>query len=239
MLLTFNHSSIITSKPSTGRSAQLTDNTTFHKMKFLAAFNGFHSEAFKKVSIISAFCETGISLFNPSKVINKMQEVIEARNKAERQATPPPTTVSAHPTSQKINQLVTLSNSIRGQLGSSLPSPLRRDIDKFLRGSLIQVQVGAEAEEALLQTKVAEAARAARAKKTRRTVVTGGVITVDEARRRIVQRTKEEEEARKAREQRQLDRERRVHSKQIDHVVAKARVHIRRLKLQEEYGMAV
>ena len=92
----------------------------------------------------------------------------------------------------------------------------------------IQVHVGAEVEEALLQTKAAETARAARAKKTRRTVVTGGVITVGEARRRIVQRTKEEE-ARKAREQRQLGHERRIHRKQIDRVIAKALMRIRRL----------
>jgi len=41
------------------------------------------------------------------------------------------------------------------------------------------------------------------------------------------------------REQRQLNRERRIHRKQVDRAVAKARVRIRRLKLQEKYGLAL
>jgi hypothetical protein len=110
---------------------------------------------------------------------------------AERAITSPPTLSESFSTPQKVNQLINLANSIQTQLDDVvLPSPLRRNLDKFLRSSLTQAQAGALAEETLLKIKVAEAARAARAKRTRRTVITGGVITVQEARVRISERQK-------------------------------------------------
>jgi len=69
-----------------------------------------------------------------------MQEVIEARYETKRAITPPPLLFESEPfpTPQKVDQLISLANSIETQLDNTiLPSPLRRNLNKFLRGSLI------------------------------------------------------------------------------------------------------
>ena len=55
------------------------------------------------------------------------------------------------------------------------------------------VQSGTQTEEDLKHSQLTEAARAARAKATRRTVQKGGIITVERAKERIRLRTKKEQ----------------------------------------------
>ena len=60
-----------------------------------------------------------------------------------------------------------------------------------------------------------------------------------EARVRISERQKNDGEMEKGREQRQLNRERRIIQRHLERVAAVARERIRRLKLREEYGLEI
>jgi DDE superfamily endonuclease/Tc5 transposase DNA-binding domain len=213
-----------------------TGDTTFSKIEFLAAFKGFHSEAFKRSTIISAFRATGIVPFCPAVVVNQMQEAIEARRQAQRLATPPPLNPFDNPTPTKVHEFYTLADAIRKGISyEPLPSFLQEHINRFIRGSLVQAQVGAQIKQALQETQAAEAARAARKRKPRRVVLQGGVITVRDA--RMTLKRKDEEEL--ARQARQLEREKRIYLRFVQRAVARARERIRRLNLRAEYGQEI
>ena len=65
---------------------------------------------------------------------------------------------------------------------ADLSPTFRRSLDTFIKGSLTQAHAGAQAQEGLQHTQAAEIARAARQKRSRRSVQKGGRVYVDGAR---------------------------------------------------------
>lgn len=65
-------------------------------------------------------------------------------------------------------------------------------ISKYIKAATIWIDFDAQVEEDLQHTQAAEAARASRMITTQRRVLGGGVISVEEARRRIRDRAEEE-----------------------------------------------
>jgi hypothetical protein len=55
------------------RAVRLGD-TEFPRAEFLSAFNGIRKDIFKKTTIHSVFRKTGLILFNPNVVIERMRE---------------------------------------------------------------------------------------------------------------------------------------------------------------------
>ena len=68
-------------------------------------------------------------------------------------------------------------------------------MNKFIKSAMTHVQSGTQAETDLEHTQLAEVARAARTKVTRRTVQKGDIITVERVKERIRLRTRREQES--------------------------------------------
>ena len=75
---------------------------------------------------------------------------------------------------------------------AGLSPTFRRSLDTFIKGSLVQAHASAQAQEDLQNTQAAEIARAAREKRSRRSVQKGRVMYADEA-RSMTRRWEEEE----------------------------------------------
>jgi hypothetical protein len=76
-----------------------------------------------------------------------------------------------------------------------LSPQLATRIEKYIKGTNIQLDLHTQLQHDLQYTQAAEAARTARAKPTQRRVTGGGLMTVEEARTRIVDREEKEANA--------------------------------------------
>ena len=116
------------------------------------------------------------------------------------QPSPSPSTPTRQRTQQASISTPLTVRSLKRQAewlqAADLPPAFRRKLDAFIEGSLAQAQAGAQAWEDLKHAKAAEIARAARQKRSRRPVQSGGVMYTDEARN--MTRRREEEEAKVA-----------------------------------------
>jgi hypothetical protein len=116
---------------------------------------------------------------------------------------------------------------------------LRTQMEKYIRGASIRIDLDQQMEKDYRATEAAQAARTARKTTTERRVQGGGIISVQEARLRIKQRQLGDQKQEIARFNRLLQRERRPLFIQFDKAAAVARERIRRLRLLKEYQQEV
>jgi DDE superfamily endonuclease len=183
-------------------AAVRTGDTTFSKTEFLAAFETFRKQAFKRDTILSAFRKTGIVPFDPSKVLTPLQNRVDAEYKAlgiegyntMLEEMEPEDEEDGPVTPTGVKELHQFGTEILEELPDALKlSPtLALRIRKYIKGATIRIEFGAQTEEDLQHTQAAEAARAARNKTTQRRVLGGGIISVKEARTRIKDRAEDE-----------------------------------------------
>lgn len=164
-----------------------TGDVEFTRVEFLAHIQSIRKQAFKKSTVLSSFCKTGLIPFNPQVVLDKLPPLTinTTSDSAQPSVTPP------HRTTQEMRSLTPITiRDLQYQATmlanfNYLPST-RTDIQKkHLKGSLIKINSGALAEDHLTQIHQAELQRAARRKVTARVVQKGGVITVSKAQEKI------------------------------------------------------
>ncbi|KAG0126281.1 hypothetical protein HOY82DRAFT_615466 [Tuber indicum] len=93
-------------------------------------------------------------------------------------------------TPKTIRSLKRYADSLQQSLGELSPTA-NRSLQRFLKGSLVQAQSGAQALEDLQTSKAAELARSARQKRSRRSIQKGGELYAHEARAMVVQKEQE------------------------------------------------
>jgi hypothetical protein len=143
-----------------------TGDTEFTKVEFLAAFNKIRHQTFKESTVKSAFRKTGLIPYDPTIVINAMREY-------EPRVTPltSPLRTNNLQTPRTFNEINIMADNINLNLAKPSLSPsLGIQIGWFMKGTMAKLQSGAQAEEDLLHTQAAEAARAARKKGRSRVV---------------------------------------------------------------------
>jgi hypothetical protein len=162
---------------------------TFFRTEFLATFHTVRTQAFKESTILLVFRETGLIPYNPGIVLRKIPDPV----------TDSETTIDSSDTEsillytpQKPRHIQKVADYLQEEL-KALPEQVYQTTQKFIKGALINAHARAHAEEEFANTQVAEQARAARAKATRRHIQKGGVVKVSVARNRINLRTQREE----------------------------------------------
>ena len=143
-----------------------TGDTEFTKVEFLAAFNKIRHQTFKESTVKSAFRKTGLIPYDPTIVINAMR-VYEPR------VTPltSPLRTNNLQTPRTFNEINIMADNINLNLAKPSLSPsLGIQIGRFMKGTMAKLQSGTQAEEDLLHTQAAEAARVARKKGRSRVV---------------------------------------------------------------------
>jgi hypothetical protein len=219
-----------------------TGDTEFTKVEFLAAFDDFRAKTFTVSTVQSAFRQTGLVPFNPKRVIEAMQEKIQAQRDEEAQEVTSEEEIGEEldpdETPIAIRTVIRYAEALEDDIYNAPISPtLQTRISKYIKGSLARVHSGAQAELDLEMTQLAEAARAVRRKSSQRTILQGGVLSVKEARVRIKQRANVDNSVLQARLNRVLIRDQRAYQKVLDIAVAIARERIRRLDLRKEFGL--
>lgn len=145
------------------------------------------------------------------------------------------------PTPTAAEELLTVGEDLLEELINEELSPyLRRtQMEKYIRGASIQIDLSQQVEKDYKATETAQAARTARKTPTERRIQGGRILSVQEARLRIKQRLLGDQKQEIARFNRLLQRERRPLFVQFDKAAAVARERIRRLKLLEQYQQEV
>jgi len=224
-------------------------DTDFSKIEFLAVFQSFHQEAFKQSTILSAFRKTGIVPYNPRQVVSRLQERAEHARRQEEamrieEEEEEEEDLERPKTPTTVSELWVASEGLFRDLSRAddeeLISPrLCHRIEKYLHGSIIRLDFGAQVEKDLRAITKAQAARKARNSLPQRKILGGGILTVGDARRRIQQRQLGDQKAEAARFQKLLKRDRKALFVQFKRAAAIARERIRRMGLLEAYGQDV
>ncbi|KJZ67999.1 hypothetical protein HIM_12611 [Hirsutella minnesotensis 3608] len=167
------------------------------KIEFLSCIQRVRLQAFKPETIRSAFRKTGIWPINPQTVL----EVLQARQ-MHRTPSPP---LGSGPSSSPFETPLTLRqmNKVADLLETSLREDdgltfdLRRDLGRFIRGSLSLATELVQTKRDLGRTKMAERVRQQRRSFKNAQIKSGGVLTVAQGREMV--RKRDEEEVRRAR----------------------------------------
>jgi len=159
--------------------ATRTGCSDFNKIEFLSALRSIRLQAFKESTILSAFRKTGLIPWNPDAVLSRLLENQTLHHRSP--ITPPPPTIPpALSTPYTIRSLKRQAEYLEN---SDPGSPtFKTNMQRFIRGSIVQAQTGTMAQEELASTRAAELARANRQSRSRRAVQKGGVIYVHQAR---------------------------------------------------------
>ncbi len=178
------------------------EDSTFSKIEFLAAFERFRKQTFKRDTVLSAFRKTDIVSHNSSNVLISLQQRVNAHDKALDvknynamfEEMKPLSDLEEPTTSIDVKKIHQFGQKILTDLSnvSELSPQLATRISKYIKDATIRIDFGAQAEEDLQHTQAAEAARASRKKTSQRRVLGGGIISVQEARTRITERADDE-----------------------------------------------
>ena len=147
-------------------------------------------QAFKNSTIINAFQQTGLISYNPNFVLIKLPPLPTSLIENDSESSP---ILDLTVTPKKIQDVTHFAEIIQKEI--EVDEDTQMILDKFIKGAMARVQSGAQAEEDLEYTQLAEAARAAHTKATRRTVQKGGIVTVERAKERVRLRTQKEQTA--------------------------------------------
>ena len=137
--------------------ATRTGCSDFNKVEFLHALRSIREQAFKKNTILTAFRKTGLLPFAPEIVLKQLPP----RPTTPSPSTPPslgsPSPSSPH-TPLTIRSLKR-QRSILEEVTTDLSPTIQRRLKKFMHGSLVQAQLGAQAIEDLEHTSRSESTR--------------------------------------------------------------------------------
>ena len=141
----------------------------FKKTEFYAAITFIVHQAFKKTIILSYFCQTGLISFDPQVVIKRLRELNTLSDNSFCTPSPDSVPITSH-------MPLTISNVLQFILNT------------FVRGSLVQAYMGAQAQKELLHTHAAEQARAARQNGQRRVLQRGRALYASNAHKALKHR---------------------------------------------------
>ena len=187
--------------------ATRTGCSDFNKVEFLSALTSIRLQAFKQTTILSAFRKTGLLPYNPDRVLSLLHE--HSSPPQQRQpTTPPPAPPLCLTTPVTLRSLKRHAEYLQNT--DPVSPTFKVNLDRFIKGSLAQAQMGVHASQQLEDTEVAQQARANRQRRSRRQVQKGGVIYAHEA--RAVVRKKEEDSVQQKLEKagRELERAKKV-----------------------------
>ena len=142
--------------------ATRTGCSDFNKVGFLHALHSIREQTFKKNTILTAFRNTGLLPFAPEIVLKQLPP---------RPTTPSPSTPPSlrRPSPSPPHTPLTIRSlkrqrSMLEEVTADLSPTIQRRLKKFMHGSLVQAQLGAQALEDLEHTQAAQKARTARQK---------------------------------------------------------------------------
>ena len=159
----------------------------FSKIEFLSALRSIRQQAFKPTTIVSAFRKTGLIPWNPDLVLSSLQESQICL--PSRPITP---THSIPPLLSTPHTIRSLKRQAEYLHDAEPTSPtFKKNLQRFIRGSLIQAEAGTIVSQALGETQAAEQARANRGRRTRRAVQNGGFLYAHEARAAVSKKQEE------------------------------------------------
>ena len=155
---------------------------TYTKVEFLNAFNTFRPKAFKASTIRSAWKRTGLILYNPGLVIDKIRK---AHPPACTQGAPLPLELPDWlPLDKTPMTTKDMRESMFNQLahhGPVMTEGFRQTWSKFAKGACQAVQKAELLEAKLNNTTAAEKAQKARQKQSRQVLQTGGILYAENA----------------------------------------------------------
>ena len=164
--------------------ATRTGCSDFNKIEFLSALRSIRQQAFKSTTIVSAFRKTGLIPWNPDRVLSRIQQIQERQNSQNslprRPITPPHSIPPALSTPHTIRSLKRQAEYLDNAEPAS--PTFKKNLQRFIRGSLIQAETGAIVSQELGNTQAAQQARANRGRRIRRVVQNGGFLYASEAR---------------------------------------------------------
>jgi hypothetical protein len=214
------------------RAVRLGDSH-FSRTEFLAAFDYIRSQTFQSKTIKSAFRKTGLFPYNPDEVLKDFHFKEEEESEDELKL---PEVFNFNITPKKVSDLEEFGRKLY-ELIEDRSSPLRDAVCTYAKGTMARVYSGEQAEIDIALIQNAQRERATRGKSSRRSIQKGGVIYVEQARKRINARNQRDEDL----EARKLTRAdlavRKRLFKVLEQCVARRREQIRRMKLQTEFGM--
>ena len=169
--------------------ATRTGCSDFNKLEFFATINSIRQQTFKKTIVLSAFHRTGLIPYDPNMVLKDLRPVNSVR-----MVTPTSDedfeNLPALTTPHTVRTLQRHSDYLRDARLSSLS--FRENLESYIRGSLIQAHAGAQADDELRYTQMAENARATRQHRNRRAIKQGGLMYAETARHIASQRAIDE-----------------------------------------------
>ena len=158
------------------------------KIEFLSVIQEIRRKAFKEETILSAFKKSGLIPYNSLVVLQRIQE------RQERALTPPPPS-APELQSFPFNTLVTLRqlNKLASNLQTQAKQEnvnleLKRTLDQFVRGALTQGTELLHMIRDLKRTKIAEEVMRQRWSQKNQQLKSGGVLTVEHARKIVRQK---------------------------------------------------
>ncbi len=169
----------------------------FDKLEFLHALKRIRQKAFSATSIASAFRRTGIYPLNPEVVPNQLLSKTSSTPEPPDEA---PDVVEADipPTPRSARALKRYADMLRD---TDMPANYRIFLAPFLKGAVELATSESLAYQQLAVRTEAQSAHAKRQQSTKKVLPTCGVITVEDAKRKI-REEKEKEEKKKMRKQR-------------------------------------
>jgi hypothetical protein len=161
--------------------------TRFNKVEFLSAIDEIRRQTFKESTIKSAFRKTGIVPFKPSTVLSQFQSPAESEP-----TTPSRSSTGRHnPDVLKTTPLTIRSLKRQSEfLYENAPQDnpeFTEVLDKFIRGSILQSTELLQSMRDLSRTRLTEKIRSERAMNSRRSLQSGGTLTVEEGRHMVRQ----------------------------------------------------
>ncbi|KID81679.1 transposase [Metarhizium guizhouense ARSEF 977] len=159
------------------------------KSEFLATIESVRGQAFKAPTIQSAFRKTGIVPWNPQPILDQIQALHPT---SPREVTnPPPNNLSSSPydtpyTLRHLNKVASKIEDLQVALEELQPA-LKTEMDRFIRGALVQSTELRQTMKDLARTKMAEDLRKQRKVGKNRPLQ---VITVSDGRRMVRQSDK-------------------------------------------------
>jgi hypothetical protein len=161
------------------------------KLEFLSIIEGVRCQAFKRSTLLSAFKKMGIWPFNPDPILENLKDRL-AEEKADRTPSPPPEAFSSQfGTPITLRQINKVANQIEEALKDpemDIPDTLSNNISRFVKGSLISATELIQVKRDLGRTRYAEQVQKQRKAMKNTPLQSGGVLTVEQGRRMVVQR---------------------------------------------------
>jgi hypothetical protein len=161
------------------------------KLEFLSIIEGVRRQAFKRSTLLSAFKKTGIWPFNPDPILENLKDRL-AEEEADRTPSPPPEAFSSQfGTPITLRQINKVANRIEEALKDpemDIPDTLSNNISRFVKGSLISATELIQVKRDLGRTRYAEQVQKQRKAMKNTPLQSGGVLTVEQGRRMVVQR---------------------------------------------------